>query len=106
MQFQAASFSNDIMNTESDDFLLASTLRAWTMGIGVASVWEKVMCAHFTTVAMSDKPGFSMSFSCARPLGSERLEESMLLNRNGKGQLRPLNLSGFPWPRGWESRSY
>ena len=40
----------------------------------------------------------SMLFSSGRPLGSERLEKSMLLNRNGRGQLEPLNLSGFPLP--------
>ena len=38
----------------------------------------------------------SMLFSSGRPLGSERLEKSMLLNRNGRGHLKPLNLSGFP----------
>jgi hypothetical protein len=35
-----------------------------------------------------------MLFSCARPLGSERVEKSKLLNRNGSRQLKPLNLSG------------
>jgi len=42
---------------------------------------------------------FSMLFSCARPLRSERVEKSKLLNRNGNGQLKPLNLSGFPLPK-------
>jgi hypothetical protein len=49
--------------------------------------------------------GISGLFSSARPLGSERLEESMLLNRKGKGQLKPLNLSGFPWPNDLDQKN-